>query len=76
VLRDRFLGRLLILEIVVGAIAGLMIGLSVYNLNGQLFKGVYVSPFELLSSAVNNTLVPDLSLLNSLAIGNILSLIH
>ena len=57
------------LEIVVGAIAGLMIGLAVYQLDGALFHGVYLSPFELLSSAVNYTLVPELALLNSLAIG-------
>jgi hypothetical protein len=57
------------LEIIVGAIAGLMIGLSVYQLDGLLFQGIYRPPFELLSSATNYTLVPELALLNSLAIG-------
>ncbi|KAF2013083.1 hypothetical protein BU24DRAFT_264171 [Aaosphaeria arxii CBS 175.79] len=58
-----------ILEIVVGAISGLMIGLAVYQLDGLLFQGVYLSPFELLSSSTNYTLVSELGLLNSLAIG-------
>lgn len=61
------------LEIAVGAIAGLLIGLSVYKLGGLLFQGVFLSPFELLSSAVNYTLVPELGLLCSLAIGEIFS---
>lgn len=60
------------LEIFVGAVAGLLIGLSVYRLNGLLFQGVFVAPFELLSSAVNYTLVPQLGLLCSLAIGKCL----
>lgn len=57
------------LEIAVGSIAGLLIGLSVYRLDGLLFQGIFLSPFELLSSAVNYTLVPQLGLLCSLAIG-------
>lgn len=58
-----------ILEISVGSIAGLLIGLSVYQLKGRHFQGIYLSPFELLSSAVNYTLVPQMGLLCSLAIG-------
>ena len=57
------------LEIAVGAVAGLLIGLSVYKLGGLLFQGIFHPPFELLSSAVNYTLVPELGLLCSLAIG-------
>ena len=57
------------LEISVGATAGLLIGLSVYRLDGLLFQGVFLAPFELLSSAVNYTLVPQLGLLCGLAIG-------
>jgi hypothetical protein len=57
------------LEIGVGAIAGLLLGLSVYKLDGLLFQGVFLPPFELLSSAVNYILVPELGLLCSLAIG-------
>ncbi|KAJ5088545.1 hypothetical protein N7456_012161 [Penicillium angulare] len=58
-----------ILEISVGAVAGLLIGLSVYKIEGLLFQGVFLHPFELLSSATNYTLVPELGLLCSLAIG-------
>jgi hypothetical protein len=57
------------LEIVVGAIAGTMIGLSVYQLDGPLLQGIHRPPFELLSSSTNYTLVPELALLNILAIG-------
>lgn len=55
-----------ILEISVGSIAGLLIGLSVYNIEGLLLQGVFLYPFELLSSAANYTLVPELGLLCSL----------
>ena len=58
-----------ILEISVGSIAGLLIGLSLYQLHGRHFQGIYVSPFELLSSSVSYTLVPLIGLLCSLAIG-------
>lgn len=58
-----------LLEISVGAIAGLLIGLSLYQLRGRLFQGIYLPPFEILSSAVSYTLVPQTGLLCSLAIG-------
>jgi ABC-type multidrug transport system ATPase subunit len=58
-----------VLEISVGSIAGLLIGLSLYELDGRHFQGIYVSPFELLSSAVSYTLVPLIGMLCSLAIG-------
>lgn len=57
------------LEIIVGALAGLLVGLSVYRLGGLLFQGMFVAPFQLLSSAVNYTLVPQLGMLCCLAIG-------
>ena len=57
------------LEIFVGAVAGLLIGLSVFNLNGILFQGVYRAPYQALSSALNYTLVPQIGLLCALAIG-------
>lgn len=58
-----------LLEISVGAIAGLLIGLSLYQLGGRNFQGIYWPPFELLSSAVSYTLVPQIGLLCSLSIG-------
>ncbi|MCJ1307995.1 hypothetical protein MMC25_001645 [Agyrium rufum] len=56
------------LEIGVGAVAGLLIGLSVFRLEGLFFQGIFHKPFQLLSSAVNYTLVPELGLLCSTAI--------
>ncbi|KAI0882331.1 uncharacterized protein GGS22DRAFT_191502 [Annulohypoxylon maeteangense] len=58
-----------ILEIAVGSISGLLIGLSLYQLRGQHFQGAYYPPFQILSSALNYTTVPEIGLLCSLAIG-------
>ena len=58
-----------ILEISVGTLTGLFIGLSVLKLKGLLFQGIFLAPFEPLSSAVNYTLVPQLGQLCSVAIG-------
>ncbi|KAF7854202.1 hypothetical protein EAF04_010499 [Stromatinia cepivora] len=58
-----------LLEIAVGAVAGLLIGLSVYRIDGLLFQGIFLPPFQLLSSATNYMLVPQLGLLSCLAIG-------
>ncbi|KAF3026722.1 hypothetical protein E8E14_014758 [Neopestalotiopsis sp. 37M] len=58
-----------VLEIVVGAIAGLLIGLSLYQLRGQHFQGAYYPPFQILSSALNYTTVPEIGLLCNTAIG-------
>ncbi|RKF75727.1 ATP-binding cassette sub-family G member 2 [Golovinomyces cichoracearum] len=57
-----------ILEIGVGAIAGLLIGMSLYPANGIHFQGIYHAPFQLLSSAVNYTLVPQMGLFCCLSI--------
>ncbi|POS87517.1 hypothetical protein EPUL_001409 [Erysiphe pulchra] len=56
------------LEIVVGAIAGLLIGLSLFSLQNIYFQGIYLAPFQLLSSAVNYTLVPQIGLFCCLSI--------
>ncbi|KAH7313642.1 ATP-binding cassette sub-family G member 2 [Stachybotrys elegans] len=58
-----------VLEISVGAIAGLLIGLSLYELRGQHFQGIYYAPFQILSSALNYTTVPQVGLLCNTAIG-------
>jgi hypothetical protein len=57
------------LEVFVGAAAGLLIGLSVFDLYGILFSGIYRPPYQVLSSALNYTLVPQMGLLCNLAIG-------
>ncbi|KAI6245928.1 Broad substrate specificity ATP-binding cassette transporter ABCG2 [Erysiphe necator] len=56
------------LEIAVGAIAGLLIGLSLFPLQNIYFQGIYLPPFQLLSSAVNYTLVPQIGLFCCLSI--------
>lgn len=56
-------------ELGVAALAGLLIGLAFVSQNGMNFQGAFNSPYELLSSAVNFTSVPEMSLLVGLAIG-------
>jgi hypothetical protein len=58
-----------LLEILVGAVCGMLIGLALYELRGRLFQGVYLRPFHLLSSAVSYMLVPEVGLLCCMAIG-------
>lgn len=57
-----------LLEICVGAIAGLLIGMSLKPMNGIHFQGIYKAPFELLSSTVSYTNVPQISLFCCLSI--------
>ncbi|KAK3686603.1 hypothetical protein LTR37_019664 [Vermiconidia calcicola] len=56
-------------EIGVGALAGVIIGLSAFASNGHLFQGIYKQPFTPLSSAVDYSSTPQLGLLGGLAIG-------
>lgn len=56
-------------EIGVAALAGLLIGLAFVTQEGRNFNGMFQSPYELLSSAVNFSSVPQMSLLVGLAIG-------
>lgn len=58
-----------LLEVAVSGASGFLIGLSVFELRGLLFVGVYRSPYEILASAANCSLVPLLGLLCALAIG-------
>lgn len=55
-------------EIMGGILTGLLIGLAIYELRGQIFQGMFLPPFEVLSSAVNYKLVTQLGLLGCLAI--------
>lgn len=57
------------LEISVGGIAGLIIGLSLYSFQGLHFQGIYLPPFERLSSSVNNNTVGMIALMVCMAIG-------
>ena len=56
-------------ELGVGALAGFLIGLAELNAEGQNFIGIYQSPYEILSSAIDYSSVPQMSLLVGLAIG-------
>lgn len=56
-------------EVAVGALAGMVIGLSAYTSEGHLFQGMYHSPFTELSPAVDYQSTPQLGLLSGLAIG-------
>ncbi|KAH8702827.1 hypothetical protein GQ44DRAFT_631213 [Phaeosphaeriaceae sp. PMI808] len=58
----------LILEIAVGGVAGLLIGLGLYPNKGIHFQGTYLPPFEMLSSAVDYTTVPKIGEMIALAI--------
>ncbi|KAK5117593.1 hypothetical protein LTR62_005015 [Meristemomyces frigidus] len=56
-------------EIGVGALAGIVIGLSAFASNGHLFQGIYRDNFTLLSSAVDYASTPQIGLLGGMAIG-------
>lgn len=56
----------LTLEIGVGALAGLIIGLAAFTSRGHLFQGVYYPPFTILSSAVDYQSTPQLGLLSAM----------
>lgn len=58
----------LLLEISVGGIAGLLIGLGIYPYQGHHFQGVYHAPFAMLSSAVDYTTVPKAGQMIAMAI--------
>ncbi|KAL5346385.1 hypothetical protein ACLOAV_008655 [Pseudogymnoascus australis] len=57
-----------LLEVFAGVLTGLLLGLALYEFQGHLYQGMFLPPFELLSSAVNYTLVPQLGVLCCLAI--------
>jgi len=60
-------------EIGVAAMAGFLIGLAMMANHGQNFRGVYSHPYELLSSSMDFSAIPQMSLLTGLAIGLIAS---
>lgn len=62
---------MLVTEVMGGILTGLLIGLAIYELHGQIFQGLFLPPFEILSSAVNYKLVTQLGLLGCLAISSL-----
>jgi len=56
-------------EIGVAALAGLLIGLAEVSEDGINFRGIFLHPYEVLSSSVDFASVPEMALLVGLAIG-------
>lgn len=56
-------------ELGVGALAGFLIGLAQLNQEGINFRGLFLDPYPILSSALDYSSVPRMSLLVGLAIG-------
>ena len=56
-------------ELGVAALAGLLIGLAQISQNGINFRGIFLHPYELLSSSTDFSSVPEMSLLVGLSIG-------
>lgn len=56
-------------ELGVGAMAGFFIGLAELNQKGQNFRGIFHPPYDLLSSSIDYSSVPQMALLVGLAIG-------
>ncbi|KAI3654726.1 hypothetical protein MP228_000106 [Amoeboaphelidium protococcarum] len=59
----------MILEIGVCILAGGLMGLSVMGADGEMFRGIYVSPYTLVSPAPLVWIIPLLGLLVSMAVG-------
>ena len=60
-------------EICVATLTGFLLGLADSTEHGINFRGIYLHPYELLSSSVDYNTVPQMSLLVALAIGIIAS---
>lgn len=58
----------LVLEVFVGLFAGLLMGISVNGQNGQLYTGMYVKPYTLVSPSPVDWLVPLYGLLIGFAV--------
>jgi hypothetical protein len=57
-----------LLELFASVLTGILLGMSMYEFKGQLYQGMYLPPFQLLSSAANYTLVPEMGVLCCLSI--------
>lgn len=67
------LRRNLYAELGVATLTGLLLGLAETGDDGINFRGIFLQPYELLSSSVDYTSVPEMSLLVGLATGLIAS---
>ena len=66
--QQRLIGSF-VLEIGVAILAGGMMGLSIMGFNGEMFRGIYVAPYTMISPAPIAWLIPLVGLLTSLAVG-------
>ncbi|KAI9349485.1 hypothetical protein DFJ73DRAFT_659752 [Zopfochytrium polystomum] len=57
------------LEIGVASLAGGLMGIAIADVNGELYKGILVSPYELISASTLEWLVPQIGLLVGIACG-------
>ncbi|KAB8293844.1 hypothetical protein EYC80_009325 [Monilinia laxa] len=56
-------------ELGVGALSGLLIGMAEINQKGENFRGIFIEPYEMLSSSIDYISLPQMALLVGLAIG-------
>ncbi len=56
-------------ELGVGAMAGFLIGLAELNQKGHNFRGIFHPPYDILSSSIDYSSIPQMSLLVGIAIG-------
>ncbi|KAI0403250.1 hypothetical protein F4802DRAFT_599219 [Xylaria palmicola] len=56
-------------EMALASVSGTLLGLAENSKKGILFKGIFNSPFEILSIATDLSSVPELALLSAIAIG-------
>jgi hypothetical protein len=62
----------LLLELFASVLTGILLGLAMYEFKGQLYQGMFLPPFQILSSAANYTLVPEMGVLCCLAISKLI----
>ncbi|KAF4622800.1 hypothetical protein G7Y89_g14224 [Cudoniella acicularis] len=56
-------------ELGIGGLAGFLIGLAELNNHGENFRGIFNPPYDILSSSIDYTSVPQMALLVGLSIG-------
>eukprot|EP01119_Soliformovum_irregulare_P019516 TRINITY_DN6197_c1_g1_i1.p1 TRINITY_DN6197_c1_g1~~TRINITY_DN6197_c1_g1_i1.p1 ORF type:complete len:781 (+),score=218.38 TRINITY_DN6197_c1_g1_i1:3-2345(+) len=57
------------LEIFVATLAGILMGISVMGSSGELYKGILISPYTLISGAPQEFLLPMFGLIVGIAVG-------
>jgi ABC-type multidrug transport system ATPase subunit len=57
-----------LLEVFGGILTGVLLGFAIFEHDGHLYQGSFLPPFQLLSSAANYVMVPQMAVLSLLAI--------